>query len=276
MHTRTPPLSLQLRTSKFTFPVVNFEACPALACSLLSTPPIVLSRESQGDGSAGTSGEETGSPGVGARPRPHGHLGPSAPGFPWTLSSAHCLSPSPKLTPITPPRHPPAGPLPLSSLQGLVPAHPSSLGLRDVSSSRDSLPLRSAGVLTSTLHPPSHSSPISFSLTLGGKLAIYGAPSDSGGAMRPQRQKSDRRALRGVTRARSLPDPGDGGEGRGRWRQPLPTAPGELRKASGQTTESNTDNRPRSLPRANGPRRFLRRRRLQNRHWRQNGGRRGR
>lgn len=94
-------------------------------------------------------------------------------------------------------------------------AHPSPLRLRDASSSGDSLPLRSPGALTSTPHPPSHSSPISFSLTLGGKLAIYGAPSDSGGAMRTQRQRRDRRALRGVTRARSLPDRGTEGRGGG-------------------------------------------------------------
>lgn len=62
-------------------------------------------------------------------------------------------------------------------------------------------------------HRP-HSSPISFSLTLGGKLAIYGAPSDSGGAMRAQRLRRERRALRGVTRDGSLPVPGtEGGAG---------------------------------------------------------------
>lgn len=65
--------------------------------------------------------------------------------------------------------------------------------------------------------PPSHSSPISFSLTLGGKLAIYGAPFDSGDTMQMQRQRRERRRLRGVTRARSLPSPGTegwGGDGR--------------------------------------------------------------
>lgn len=56
---------------------------------------------------------------------------------------------------------------------------------------------------------------ISFSLTLGGKLAIYGAPSDSGGAMRTQRQRRDPRTLRGVTRDRSLPDRGTEGRGGG-------------------------------------------------------------
>lgn len=80
---------------------------------------------------------------------------------------------------------------------------------------RESLPLRSPRAPPSTPHPPSRSSPISFSLTLRGKLAIYGAPSDSGDAMRTQRHRRERQARRGVTRTRSLPVPGTEGRGGG-------------------------------------------------------------
>lgn len=106
---------------------------------------------------------------------------------------------------------------------------------------------------------------ISFSLTLGGKLAIYGAPSDSGNTMRTQRQRREWRALRGVTRGWSPPGRGSG-DGRGRPLRLLLTAPGKLPKASDQSTESNTDNRPCTQPRACGTSQFPQRCRPQTRH----------
>ena len=160
------------------------------------------------------------SPGKRVHLRPHNHCNPrhSAPRFSLPLISAHRVPPCQahsrrriNADPIYPRRHPPAGPLPFSSLQGLAPAHCSSSDSETLPP--EPLPLRSPRALTSNPHPSSHSSPISFSLTLGGKLAIYGAPSDSGGAMRTQRQRRERRAPRGVTRAGSLPVPGTEGRG---------------------------------------------------------------
>lgn len=117
------------------------------------------------------------------------------------------------MIPLTPRRHPLSGPLPSYSLQGSARAHPTSLRLRCFLQS----PLGGVPAFPKPprTHPLSHSSPISFSLTLGGKLAIYGVPSDSGVEMRTQPQRKERRALRGVTRARSLPVPGMKGRGGG-------------------------------------------------------------
>lgn len=158
---------------------------------------------------------------------------------------------------FSPRRHTPAGPLPSSLLQGLAQAQPTSLRLRRF------LPSLLRGAPGSPEppraqripHPQSHSSPISFSLTLGGKLAIYGVPSDSGGAMWTQRKRSERLPLRGVTRGRSLPVPRT--PGRGRSRLLLLTTLRKLWKASDLTTESNTDNSPWSLPQDYGPTHLL-------------------
>jgi hypothetical protein len=93
-------------------------------------------------------------------------------------------------------------------------------------------------------HPPSHSSPISFSLTLGGKLAIYGAPSDSGDSMRTQQQRREKGSAERRDSSSVPPGPGDRGEGWGRPLRLLLAAPGKCRKVSDQTRESNTDKDP--------------------------------
>lgn len=55
----------------------------------------------------------------------------------------------------------------------------------------------------------SWASPISFSLTLGGKLAIYGAPSDSGNPIRTRRQRRDSVGAKGRDTGSVLPGCGD-------------------------------------------------------------------
>lgn len=96
--------------------------------------------------------------------------------------------------------------------------------------------------LPSTPRPQLPSSPISFSLTLGGKLAIYGAPSESGGHDADATTEKGTESAEGRDEGSFPPGPRDRGEGRGRSLQLLPTAPGQLRKVLDQTTKSHTNN----------------------------------
>lgn len=98
------------------------------------------------------------------------------PRFSWALASDLPLLPSPTPTPASPPAPEP------------VPSH-------------------SARRPHATL--PSWASPISFSLTLGGKLAIYGAPSDSGNSIRTQRQRRDPAGAEGRDADSVFPGRGD-------------------------------------------------------------------
>lgn len=161
-------------------------------------------------------------------PRPRSSLGPSLLGAHGPLDAESRAAPPPgpgaggggrriNEDRLFPSQHPPARRA--ASFQfapglGRLTPPPSAAEGSPRPSSAGSLPLPSPRALASTPRPPSRSSPISFSLTLGGKLAIYGAPSDSGGARRAQRPRRERRALRGVTRDGSLPVPGtEGGAG---------------------------------------------------------------
>lgn len=127
---RTPSPFITLRTPKFTFPVVKSES-PRLAqhSPIHSTPQRIPGRPCMG-----LFRGNWGPPRVGVHPRPHGEDGPGRPGSPGpeylptaSRRAGRAVGAASMSTPFSPRRHPPEGPLPSSSLQGLAPAHPSSL-----------------------------------------------------------------------------------------------------------------------------------------------------
>lgn len=91
--------------------------------------------------------------------------------------------------------------------------------------------------------PPSRASPISFSLTLGGKLAIYGAPSDSGNSIRTRQQRRDSAGAEGRDAGSGSPGCGDCRESAGGRCGFCGLPGGNHRNAWNKATGSHSDKR---------------------------------